>query len=88
MTRNTATEPLASGPHDLGALNGLSDQPRRLAYTLGEFAQLIGLNYQQVVGMVRRGQIKSVAGPSRQRLIPFWAAEEFLQIPDGRKPPD
>lgn len=59
----------------------VSDRPAPLAYTCRQFAEATGLKYRQVTCMVRTGRIKSVPTTGRQRVIPHWAADEYLQVP-------
>lgn len=88
MTRRAATNIAHTAGTQAEIHAKLSAEPERLAYTMRQFAEYLGLDYQRVTRMVRKGQIKSVPGPGRQRLIPTWAAEEFLRIPAAREAPD
>lgn len=57
--------------HDKGS------QPERLSYSIQEFAELNGLCETTVHLEIKAGRLKTIRA-GRRRLIPMYAAEEWL----------
>ncbi|PFG75309.1 helix-turn-helix domain-containing protein [Tepidiforma thermophila] len=57
----------------------------KLAYSIAEAAQALGIGRTLAIKLVRSGQLRSIK-VGRRRLVPAAALEELLQqgAPDGR----
>lgn len=64
----TPTSDNVSGKHNLP----------RLAYTMGETAQILGVSYITVHRLIKRGLLKS-SNALRHKLIPATEIERFLK---------
>ncbi len=62
-------------------LDRVDDAPAPLAYTARKFAEETGIPYLAVLRLMRIGELKFVQA-GRYKLIPHWAALEFLHAPD------
>ena len=57
--------------------NGERPAPPRLAYSMRETSKIIGVNYQTVYRLLKRGKLRS-SSALRTKLIPHSEIERFL----------